>query len=292
MTWYSISLCILILLVESSCFLTSPRPSVISKVISERDNQVLKEISNVFLESSQITNDFYRLVSFSLGDFTHQDGEMDTMADAVEYTALFEPFEFGDLSWKDGVVNRFSKEIWNEATYYLQKSNPKFKLRAEGRIALDEDKKYKVEALVLSVDEGKEISSENSEAILTASQSCLSKKCEFEILIDQKGISKALSKLKIGASWLGTTGTISAKVSDEKTIAKIKNIHLKASKTSVVLKNVSYERTRSLNDSMVNAEGMLISSSGETKQFAISGNLRKPDSLSLTSSNSVLEAPK
>jgi hypothetical protein len=280
------------LLLGSGCFLTSSRPATIKKMIPERDVQVLEELSNIFNESSQISSDFNRLVSFSLGDFTRQDGEMETMTDAVEYVALFEPFDYGDLSWKDGTVNRFSKEIWNEAIYYLQKVNPQFKLRAEGRIALDEDKRYRIEALVLTVDRTKEVSKENSESILTASQTCLQKKCEIEILIDQKGISKALSQLKIGESWLGTSGTISAKISEEKTIAKIRNINLRAAKYSVVLNNVTYERNRTTNDSIVNAAGSIVSVAGETKSFTIVGNLRKPESLSLNVTSSALEPLK
>lgn len=280
------------LLVGSGCFLTSSRPTTVKKMIPERDVQVLTELSNIFNESSQITSDFNRLVSFSLGDFTRHDGEIETIIDAVEYVALFEPFDYGELSWKDGTVNRFSKDIWNEAIYYLQKVNPQFKLRAEGRIALDEDKRYRIEALVLTIDRTKEVSKENSESILSASQTCLQKKCEIEILIDQKGISKALSQLKVGESWLGTSGTISAKVTGETTIAKIRNINLKAAKFSIILNSVAYERNRISNDSQVNAAGSIVSIAGETKNFTIVGNLRRPESLSFNYTSSASDPIK
>jgi len=271
--------------------LTSKKPISHKKEIKSQNTAISRDLGLVMAESAELVGDFNRLVSFSLGAMLPDGSKMDALGDLAEYTSLFNPIDTDFKVAREQVFPRFSMEIWNEAIYLLQKSNPKFRLRVEGRLNTDKVKPQ-IESLVLFVDTDGDISNVNSEAILSSKQSCAAEDCETTIRIDQKGIANILSKSIKSTSWLGTAGTIVGKVLSDSTSGKVENLKFVNEQFSLKIDSAHYERKKGLDFSWVSAGGSLQLKGSAEKKFSIVGNLRDPKSLTLRFIDDPVEVPK
>jgi len=270
-----------ILLCLSGCFLTSSKPILQKKAVSAWDLAISRDLVSILAESSELVKDFNRLVSFSLGAVLPEGAKIETLGDFAEYTSIFDPIDtdFRDVQVLEGT--RFSEEIWNESIYLLQKRNPKFRLRAEGRLSGDAQNQ-KIESLALVIDTESEISNANSEAILSAREKCLNETCETTIRIDQKGIASILGKAMKSSSWLGTVGTIVGKVLKDKTIGKVESLVFVSEGAALKITAINYVRLKSENSSVVSAAGLIQMAGKPDLNFTIEGNLRDPKSLKVS----------
>jgi len=265
----------------SACFLTSKKPISKKQAISLQEKAIARDLGLIMSESAELVKDFNRLVSFSLGAMLADGSKMETLGDLTEYTSLFDPIDTHFKIAQRQEYPRFSKEIWNESIYLLQKTNPKFRLRAEGRLNSD-PLDPKIESLALVVDMDGDISSVNSEAILSSRQRCVTQTCETTIRIDQKGIANILSKAIKSSSWLGTVGTIVGKVLAEQTTGKVENLTFVNEQFSLKIGSINYVRQRSQPSSMVTASGSVQLKGSVERNFTIEGNLRDPKSLKIS----------
>ncbi len=273
------------------CFLTSKKPVLQKQVVTAQDKAIFRDLGEIMYESSELVKDFNRLVSFSLGAILADGSKIETLGDLAEYTSLFDPIDtdFKDIQTKE--YPRFSKEIWNEAAYLLQKSNPKFRLRAEGRFSSD-PLNPRIESLALVVDTNGEISSANSEAILSSKLNCSSESCETTIRIDQKGIANIMSQAIQSSSWLGTVGNIVGKVLTDQTTGKVENLVFVNEQVVLKIGSINYIRSRSQKSTFVTAIGSVQLGNAVERNFSIQGNLRDAKSLKFSFLQDPVEVPK
>jgi hypothetical protein len=274
----------------SSCYLTSKAPAVQKTVVPKRDELLNRQLNLILNNATQVMRDISRTTSFIAGAAAPSE-DPQSFTDLPEYTTLFAPVESKALDWNEANPNRFSREIWNESVYLLRRANPHFRIRAEGRIETSTNKEETIDALALMADSGKEISAENSTALLSARSVCIPDYCTGSIRISHKAIAKmlALEKVSNGA-WGGSSGSIVATVTATETAATMEDFVLTSEKMNLIISHTEYKRKRSTNESIIKAVGRialkgvpnpLLPNGTYTleRNFEVSGNIRNPSSI-------------
>jgi hypothetical protein len=262
--------------------LETPKPQTGLKEVTARDRVVSDQINEFLATSAAIVQDLNRLSSYSLGVLESDASGLTTMTDFPEYTALFEPVDAMPLNWNPAAPERFSREIWNGAVYVIQRKNPSFRLRAEGRLAQAESEAPRVEALVLAIDLAESVSAATSEAVLSVRQQCQDSGCSFSLRMDHKAISAIFSmysdKKTPAAEGLGM---LVAQVDEVKTTAKSDRLNLGL----VTFSSLNYTRERQSDASNVEAIGQLKLPNRDPVDFQVKGNIREPSTLTVTKTN-------
>lgn len=273
-------------LVVCGCLLETPEPQVDLKEINPRDRSISDQINGFLATSATIVQDLNRLSSYSLGVLGTEAAGLTTLTDFPEYTALFEPVDAKTLSWDPTAPLRFSREIWNGAVYVIQKKNPSFRLRAEGRLADDQGQTPRVEAMVLAIDLEETVSASTSEAVLSVRQQCSDNDCRFSMRMDHKAISAIFSIYSQNKNPASEgLGMLVAQVDEAKTTATANRLTLGL----VTFSSLSYNRERQSDASIIEASGLLQVPNRDPIDFQVKGNIRDPSSLSVTTVSSSRE---
>jgi hypothetical protein len=289
----------------SGCYLTSTVPVGTPLSVSERDVVLGKQINDVLSEASEYLKDVSRLVGAAATAAPMVRRDTSALTEAPEYTTLFNPTEPVPLSWTglrkndetgffaDGKPRRFSRPIWNEAVYLMQRKNPNFGIRVEGRSSGNESQTgpYLFEALVFMVDTAFEKSAEMSHPFLTARPVCKENRCNLVVRLSYKTIASALGTAMSYPEWSGTTGNLTANVTETTTDASIEDLAIKGKLLTIRIAKLKYHRTRSTNVSEVEAEGTVTPLDQKEIPFTLKGNLRDIASLVRTTSTSQTTTP-
>jgi hypothetical protein len=268
----------------SGCLLESQKPHTEFKELDARDRLVSEQINEFLATSATIVQDLNRLSSYSLGVLGTEASGLTTMTDFPEYTALFEPVDAMALTWDPSAPLRFSREIWNGAVYVIQRKNPSFRLRAEGRLAQAESANPKVEALVLAIDLEGNVSAATSEAVLSVRKRCQNNSCSFSLRMDHKAISAIFSMYSDKKTpAVEGLGMLVAQVDEVKTTAKSDGLNLGL----VTFSALNYTRERQSDVSNVEASGQLKIPNREPIDFQVRGNIREPSTLTVTRTSGI-----
>lgn len=269
----------------NACYLTSPKPEGKALEVSTRDKAFSANIEEIMLSASQMLRDMHKLTSFSLGANLPAGTKSESITDLPEYITLFDPVEPGSLIWQSTDPRRFSRAIWNEATYIMQRQNPAFQFRVEGRL---DSNLASPEAIVFSIDTNSVVNAKNSDAILSARKICGENDCSYRIRIDHKAIAKNFSALGTKSTWAGSSGILSATVTTTTTSATFADFSVQGDvqipilgtrRVSLAFTKINYNRTRGTDVSLIEAEGTLSVEGQTPRKFLLSGNLRKASSL-------------
>lgn len=268
----------------SACYLTSPKPEGKVLEVSTRDKAISANIDEVMLSASQMLRDMHKLTSFSLGATLPLGTQSQAITDLPEYITLFDTVEPGSLTWQSADPRRFSRTIWNEATYIMQRQNPAFRFRTEGRL---DASLAAPEAIVFSIDTNAVVNAQTTDAVLSARRTCVETNCTYSIKMDHKAIAKNFSALGTKSTWAGTSGILSATVTPTTTSATFAGFTVEGDvdipvlgmqHVSLAFSKINYNRTRGTDVSLVEAEGT-VTYGAQVRKFTISGNLRKAASL-------------
>jgi len=277
-----------------SCYLSSPKPSGDVTVVNERDSRLGESINSVLKESSEYLKDLSRILSYTVGAMAKNQRTTDILTELPEYVSLFNATEVEPLIWnsqnieqqsntsQSGNEKRFSREIWNESVYLMQRKNPNFRMRVEGRVKDPVAEGHPpFERLVFILDREKEKVSRSSHAFLTARPICQNGACKVNLRISYRDIAEGLNELTPQGSWQGTTGVLSATLSEDSTKAELETFKIQTSAVSVNVKNFKYDRARGTNVSNAVMFGTISSKVFTDTEFLIRGNIRDAATVSV-----------
>ncbi|MEY3901477.1 MAG: hypothetical protein RL189_783 [Pseudomonadota bacterium] len=281
---------LLLLPLLASCYLTSQKPTGNLVEVTERDRKINAEINEVMSESGNILRDMHRLASFSLGHSVPKGVPSQASTDLPQYLTLFDILESEPLTWQSEESRRFSRLVWNEASYLMQRENPNFRFRIEGKTKTASNDP---ELIVFALDTKEAVDAKGSDVVLTAKKSCAAEQCYLNLRIDYKAMAKNFSSPASSEEWTGTSGILSARVNETNTTAEFSGFAVDANlklpivgdrKVKFGFEKVSYNRLRESNLSNIDAQGVFYIE-GETKgKFEVKGNLRDASSMSFRSS--------
>lgn len=264
--------------IPAGCFLTSETPHGNAPALSATDQAVLAQVRDLLANASETTKDLARFVMF-LSAADQPDSATSSFTETPEYTSLFSASDTEPLTWLSDSPNRFSYEPWNESVYHFKRQNLDFRLRVEGRVKSPTDPK--LDAIVMVADLTTKTLGRQSISLMAGSRKCAGEAlCSLTVRIDHKAIAHIFASL-LGSEqrWADTVGFLVLDIGDKSTSATIQNLGIATSRFKLSLDRIQYERIGSASN--IDASGT-IAHGDLTRQYSVHGNLRAPESLTIS----------